>query len=75
MPVYQLLGGPRRSAVACYAHAGGDDLDAPVEDVQRYAEEGYSAIRRRADETTPTVVGRTPKRDEWPLGRPSGQAP
>ena len=26
MPVYDLLGGPCRAAVPCYAHAGGDDL-------------------------------------------------
>ena len=26
MPVYQLLGGPVRSAVPCYAHASGDTL-------------------------------------------------
>ena len=45
MPVYQLLGGPCRSAVPCYAHAGGNDLDSLVEDVQRYMEEGYSVIR------------------------------
>jgi len=45
MPVYQLLGGPCRTAVPCYAHAGGHDLDALVEDVQRYVEEGWSVIR------------------------------
>ena len=35
MPVYQLLGGPCRSAVPCYAHAGGDDIEALVDDVNR----------------------------------------
>jgi len=45
MPVYQLLGGPCRSAVPCYAHAGGGDLDSLVEDVQQYMEEGYPVIR------------------------------
>lgn len=45
MPVYQLLGGPCRAAVPCYAHAVGDDLPALEEDVRRYAEEGYSVIR------------------------------
>jgi mannonate dehydratase len=45
MPVYQLLGGPCRSAVSCYAHAGGNDLEALAEDVQRYMDEGYSVIR------------------------------
>jgi mannonate dehydratase len=45
MPVYQLLGGPCRSAVPCYAHAGGDDIEALVDDVSRYIEEGYEVIR------------------------------
>jgi len=45
MPVYQLLGGSCRSAVPCYAHAAGDDLDAVEEDVRRYMEEGYDVIR------------------------------
>src|SRR6266849_7775564 len=45
LPVYQLLGGPSRAAVPCYAHAGGDDLTALEDDVRRYVEEGYSVIR------------------------------
>lgn len=45
MPVYQLLGGPCRSAVPCYAHAGGNDFVALEEDVRRYMEEGYQVIR------------------------------
>lgn len=45
MPVYQLLGGACRSAVACYAHAGGNTLEELVEDVQRYIEEGWPVIR------------------------------
>jgi mannonate dehydratase len=45
LPLYQLLGGPCRSAVPCYAHAGGHDLDSLVEDIQRYMEEGYPVIR------------------------------
>ena len=45
MPLYQLLGGPCRSAVPCYAHAGGADLDSLVEDIQRYLEEGFQVIR------------------------------
>ena len=45
MPVYQLLGGPVRAAVPCYAHAGGGDLASLAEDVQRYMEEGYPVIR------------------------------
>ncbi|MEE2659125.1 MAG: enolase C-terminal domain-like protein [Candidatus Latescibacterota bacterium] len=45
MPVYDLLGGPARDAVPCYAHASGSDIDALVEDVERYIEEGYPVIR------------------------------
>ena len=45
MPVYQLLGGPCRAAVPCYAHASGDDLQALEDDVRRYMDEGYPVIR------------------------------
>ena len=45
LPLYQLLGGPCRAAVPCYAHAGGTELGALLEDVQRYIEEGWSVIR------------------------------
>lgn len=45
MPLYQLLGGPCRAAVPCYAHASGDDLPALEDDVRRYVEEGYPVIR------------------------------
>src|SRR5690606_99094 len=45
MPVYQLLGGPTRTAVMAYAHASGDDLPQLEDDVRRYMEEGYKVIR------------------------------
>jgi mannonate dehydratase len=45
MPVYDLLGGPCRAAVPCYAHAGGRDLAALEDSVRAYMEEGYSVIR------------------------------
>lgn len=45
MPVYQLLGGPVRAAVPCYAHASGNTLEELEEDVRRYHEEGYPVIR------------------------------
>lgn len=45
MPVQRLLGGPTRSAVLAYAHAGGNDLAELEEDVRRYMEEGYLVIR------------------------------
>ena len=45
MPVYQLLGGPCRAAVPCYAHAGGSELPALEDAVRKYMEEGYQVIR------------------------------
>ena len=30
MPLFKLLGGPTRTAVPCYAHAGGNDIDALI---------------------------------------------
>ena len=45
MPVYRMLGGPCRSAVLAYAHAGGDTLQELEDDVRRYMEEGYHVIR------------------------------
>lgn len=45
MPVYQLLGGPCRSAVMAYAHAAGNSLQELEDDVRRYMEEGYQVIR------------------------------
>lgn len=45
MPVYQLLGGPCRAAVPCYAHASGNDLVELEDDVRRYLEEGYQVVR------------------------------
>jgi mannonate dehydratase len=43
--VYQLLGGPCRSAVPCYAHASGSDVAELTDDVRRYIDEGYQVIR------------------------------
>ena len=45
MPVYQLLGGPCRAAVPCYAHASGTDLASLEEDVRHYMEDGFQVIR------------------------------
>jgi mannonate dehydratase len=45
MPVYQLLGGPCRAAVPCYAHASGTTLEALEEDIRRYMEDGWQVIR------------------------------
>lgn len=45
MPVFQLLGGPCRAAVPCYAHAAGSDLPSLEDSVRKYMEEGYQVIR------------------------------
>jgi mannonate dehydratase len=45
MPLYELLGGPCRAAVPCYAHASGHSMQELEEDVRRYLEEGYPVIR------------------------------
>jgi mannonate dehydratase len=45
LPVYQLLGGPCRAAVPCYAHAAGRDLAELKEDIQRYIDDGWDVIR------------------------------
>jgi mannonate dehydratase len=45
LPVYQLLGGPCRTAAPCYAHANGATLEALEEDIRRYLEEGYQHVR------------------------------
>ena len=47
MPVYELLGGKARDAVALYAHVGDDsyDRDEIVEGVHKYMEEGYRHVR------------------------------
>lgn len=45
MPVYQLLGGPCRAAVPCYAHASGKTVEALEDDVRRYIEEGFPVVR------------------------------
>src|SRR5918911_1355529 len=45
MPLYELLGGPCRAAVPCYAHASGASVQELEEDVRRYIEEGYPVIR------------------------------
>lgn len=45
MPLYQLLGGRSRNGVLVYGHANGSDISHTVEEVQRYLEMGYRAIR------------------------------
>lgn len=45
MPVYDLLGGKCRGAVAVYCHADGRDKKETLENVQRSMEKGYRHVR------------------------------
>ena len=45
MPLYQLLGGKSRDGVMVYGHANGADIDETVDQVARYLDEGYKAVR------------------------------
>lgn len=48
MPLYQLLGGKSRNGVMVYGHANGRDLEETVDEVLRYKEMGYQAIRAQS---------------------------
>jgi mannonate dehydratase len=45
LPLYQLLGGKSRTGVMVYGHANGTDIEHTVDEVLRYADMGYRAIR------------------------------
>ncbi|MDE0286058.1 MAG: D-galactonate dehydratase family protein [Gammaproteobacteria bacterium] len=45
MPLYQLLGGRSRDGVMVYGHANGEDIDQTVDEVGRYIDMGYKAVR------------------------------
>jgi mannonate dehydratase len=45
MPLYQLLGGKSRDGVMVYGHANGRDIGETTEEVGRYIDMGYKAIR------------------------------
>ena len=45
MPLYQLLGGRSRDGVMVYGHANGEDIDQAVDEVGRYIDMGYKAVR------------------------------
>ena len=45
MPLYQLLGGKSRSGVMVYGHANGECIDETVEEVGKFLEAGYHAVR------------------------------
>ena len=48
MPLYQLLGGKSRSGVMVYGHANGRDIAQTVDEVLRFRELGYCAIRAQS---------------------------
>lgn len=45
MPLYQLLGGRSRNGVLVYGHANGRDIEETVDEVGKYIEKGYRAVR------------------------------
>ncbi len=55
LPVYQLLGGRSREGVMVYGHASGADTASLIDDVVRFQEQGYRAIRAQA--AVPEVGG------------------
>ncbi|MEV6131453.1 D-mannonate dehydratase ManD [Streptomyces violaceusniger] len=48
LPVYDLLGGKAREGAMVYGHASGGDIPELLEDVARFQEMGYRAIRAQA---------------------------
>src|ERR1700728_2058291 len=48
VPVYNLLGGKSRNQVLVYAHATGRDIAETVDEVERYRQMGYTAIRAQS---------------------------
>ena len=45
LPLYQLLGGRSRDGVMVYGHANGNDIAETLDEVARYVDMGYKAIR------------------------------
>jgi mannonate dehydratase len=48
MPLYDLLGGKSRDGVLVYGHANGADLAETVDEVGRYIDLGYKAVRAQS---------------------------
>ena len=48
MPLYQLLGGRSRRGVMVYGHASGRDIEETADEVARYIDLGYRAIRAQS---------------------------
>lgn len=45
LPVYQLLGGRSRNKIKVYGHANGETIDETLDNLGRFIEEGYEAVR------------------------------
>jgi mannonate dehydratase len=48
LPVFQLLGGASRDGVMVYGHANGRDVEETADEVARYLEMGYRAVRAQS---------------------------
>lgn len=48
LPLVRLLGGPSRDGVLVYGHANGRDIEETSDEVGRYIEEGYLAVRAQS---------------------------
>ena len=48
MPLYQLLGGKSRDGVMVYGHANGNDIAETIDEVAKYIDMGYTAIRAQS---------------------------
>jgi mannonate dehydratase len=48
MPLYQLLGGRSRTGVMVYGHANGRDIEETADEVAKYLELGYRAVRAQS---------------------------
>ncbi len=48
LPLYQLLGGRSRDAVMVYGHANGGSIEETIDEVGRYIDMGYKAIRAQS---------------------------
>ncbi len=47
-PVYNLLGGKSRNGVMVYGHANGKDIEQTVDEVGKYIDSGYLAVRAQS---------------------------
>lgn len=47
-PVYNLLGGKSRNGVMVYGHANGNDIEQTVDEVGKYIDSGYLAVRAQS---------------------------